>query len=790
MWVIRSDKVDHFRKKGQYIEQKEGVRFMEQFIVQNKQQEALYIVMATVLAAVGGFGWTCVVKSQCDVPGGACEGSVLDYNRGLHQCSFRTSVPLAADILYSPPTNVSSPSSSLSSLTRGLCGAGERLQWSFITNRPTCQLLRPYPNALNTEILSTSSSLQAKRPAHEHACGAWIGQGLTFAKETYLSFGDASAKKAAIEHAEATNTQAKARSYASGNMGRFESACQRVALGGTAALRAATRHAYEYLLAEAHIEAVSNEDSALHALGKLTSFYCDGPVVFGYRPYGTWTFNSLGYQAVASRGTRFEPYSLAMALQLVDESVALQANAEDANAYLNDAFDDSSIDIDTVMRAYRAGNDPSIDIDTVMRAYRAGTGRDASEDPDANMVVMMANLPEFKGFVNLTNVNPSQAKAYLKGVAATCAFSLHTLADVHGATTSFLSPFSDDRAKANLHVHAHNRRQKLPNATALGRLEIPVYTDNGPDALFEATSEHVLNASTITLSQLQPPIYSYDPQTTCLSFRRMLFPDEIDEAYFDLVVSPLLYARMNETAETARQSVLDVLRGRADVRSALSNPDLVAEGVSRTRIRIPGAPQGSWGGTTRPKSTASFAVTDGVLVMGLKQARRIWLDRQSELVYGQYDVCEGPAIMNALSTNAYIYPTYACSYYLLGMSSRPFADAMYDDESLISRFGYIIAHELGHMTLNTAYAEPGISTLLQDWPCATGSTRDEAMADAIAALAVVNSSRVSSSRFCLHVSQTWCARVPLGHGGCVGQSHPLANVRGDALCAFMTRTGV
>ena len=34
MWVIRSDKVDHFRKKGQYIEQKEGVRFMEQFIVQ------------------------------------------------------------------------------------------------------------------------------------------------------------------------------------------------------------------------------------------------------------------------------------------------------------------------------------------------------------------------------------------------------------------------------------------------------------------------------------------------------------------------------------------------------------------------------------------------------------------------------------------------------------------------------------------------------------------------------------------------------------------------------------
>ena len=185
---------------------------------------------------------------------------------------------------------------------------------------------------------------------------------------------------------------------------------------------------------------------------------------------------------------------------------------------------------------------------------------------------------------------------------------------------------------------------------------------------------------------------------------------------------------------------------------------------------------------------AALASDDGVFVMAAKQARTVFLDRQSALAYDATSSCEGPSGWESLTMNAYIFTAIRCSYYLLGMSQRPFADAAYDNASLVSRFGYIIAHELSHLNLNTGYNDAAVDSLLQRYPHA--STRNEGWADVLGTLGVLHTELVDRETLCKHVSQAWCARTPPGYYGDRGQSHPQANVRGDALCQTLVDLGV
>lgn len=184
---------------------------------------------------------------------------------------------------------------------------------------------------------------------------------------------------------------------------------------------------------------------------------------------------------------------------------------------------------------------------------------------------------------------------------------------------------------------------------------------------------------------------------------------------------------------------------------------------------------------------ASLASTDGIFVMAAKQARAVFLDRQSSLVFSATDICEGPPAYDALAANAYIYASRRCSYYLLGMAFRPFADEQYSDESLASRMGYVIAHEMAHSTLNTQFVNPNYENLLSRYT--DPNTLSEAIADVVGGLGLVDAGLVNSSRLCLHVAQTWCARTPpLYYTG--SSSHPKANNRGDFFCQTLRDLGV
>ena len=119
----------------------------------------------------------------------------------------------------------------------------------------------------------------------------------------------------------------------------------------------------------------------------------------------------------------------------------------------------------------------------------------------------------------------------------------------------------------------------------------------------------------------------------------------------------------------------------------------------------------------------------------------------------------------------------------------PFADELYDDESLYSRVMYVIAHEVAHVTAAAAWRAAQMAALLSGYP---SSTHVEAVADLTAVNAVMLTGKANRSALCAHVSQLWCAKRPdtgimswliaLSPG-----SHPAPNERGDLMCSFLEK---
>lgn len=566
--------------------------------------ESLAIVSASVVAALTGAGWTCWIKSFC-LNDGTCQAVNESGAWPGFQCSFRNVVPLVSVLIHEN----ASYDGNVAGLTRDYCSVGERLHLSSVTGDHTCMLFRPYPDALHREVMRPSASTY-----HEKACGEWLDNGMALQpslqqRVEYLAFADHTERADEVRTAEAAMHSGTRLS--AGNMGKFRADCQRAVLGGSAGLRYSGKLVYAHLLAQADVDAIVDESTALRSLGMIVGHYCDAPVLFG------WEMSSDGYRASVRPGSSFSTNVLASALNLVDASFADQAAAEAGNAHVN----------------FYATRSPEATLAQLTEVLAGGTLR--TVHTDAN-VLITAHTPELDGFIHLLGSSVVQAKAYVKGLAAMCSFSMQNSIDYIGYTAQ--------RANSAASQWIANERTRRPAAVALGHLAAPA--DVTP--LLEVNTEHVVNASTITLSQLVGA-QSGDSHATCLEFTRALFPDEIDVIHHDLVISNELYARMETTVASVRAAVASVLRTNPHIRAAIYDADAIATDVEATRIRIPGAPRGTWAGSTRPVPYAAFNSNDGVFVMAAKQARIVWLDRQRDLVYDATSPCEGPASYDPLT---------------------------------------------------------------------------------------------------------------------------------------------
>jgi hypothetical protein len=684
--------------------------------------------LIAVAAAVG----IAAVASQCHA---AASCLVKGTCRSSGFCSFENSVSVLTDSLYNDAAN-SYNMSRFEELTRGVCSPGERLHVNSISGTTECAPWRSWPNALNHEIQGSGPS------KHQKMCGAWIEAGPTIpTHDEYWSFFDGSSEAAAVRASEAT-TFSSAR-LASTDLAKLYASCQHTILGGSGAIRESAVQAYRYL--SAGIGNTTTRQQVLSTAGFLAGHSCDGPAQIGVAVGGS------SFVATVARGAAFAKSALAESLVAVQASSSLNTNAESAN----DAINANST---TAAAATLAD---------LEEFFEGGARR-----TDHTTALFIAeSTPELSGLLWLVDQGRfTEAHAYLHGAAAFCAFSI-----LAGMTLDGAGGYS------NALRQVHHIRHTKPKAAALARLR---KHKHDPMEL-HVTNQSMAAATTVTFSSLRLDAQPRgNPTSDCVAFTEWLFPDRLDNQYFDAIVTPKLYSRLETMIEQLRTSVQRVVVNDPQISSTLVNPTLVATEVQHTRIRVAGAPRGTWGGIARGYVDAGLSSRDGPMLGALKQSRALFLDR-IDMLFDLPSVCSGPPIYDALTASAYIYPGARCIHMMLGILRKPFADERYDDASLATRAVYIAAHELAHNTLVTDFTTQ-MTTLLKRYP---PNVHEEAIADVVAAVAIIYSGLATAKQVCEHISQLWCARVVPGYTTASTAIHPGPNERGDWLCTTLGDLG-
>ena len=641
-------------------------------------------------------------------------------------CSFKTTVTPAGWRML----NQSAQSDTLQGLNRGVCAPGMR-QSVDDAGALRCVRQLSYPDATNTEIQDPDGGTD-----HERHCGKWIDAGSIAYGVQKWAFFDEKTTEDAVD--ELIRVKGSSR-LANNDVAKFRSACRVMVSSNSQG--AAASGAFNHLAPSLETRTLH---LALESIGFIASNFCDAPAQVGIGS----TSNQFVLQAM--EGVVHAEQPLKTAMYAVGEPSALRETAG-AFAKRMAGYDATSLALTTDAQAA-----------SVVRGSHVGTYVDAYRGPNFLTATALAN-PSLERFVKAyQDLGPTAALAYLRGVASVCAL----------ATRSVIVPEEGTALRAR------------PVAAALGRFQ----TDEA-DRFEPVHMEALTNASKFTLSSLSVSYASRDSAwSVCLAAAKRVFPDAFDKMAFDALVSPILYDRLHTMSDSIREAAATTLSedlignifGSADDRAA------AAAKLRATPLRIAGAPRGSWAGVQREFQRPSFTSNDGALVMMLKQARALFLDRLVPAV-AQSGLCEHPPLFAGTARNAYLLlnSKEACSVLMPGLIVPPFAGERFNDRSLYERLGLVMAHEWMHVTAIPSQWNPLYEyQLLGAYP---QSTHVEAIADVGAVSTLMRFSHATNESVCGAVSQLFCGRVGYLDGGgySAERSHPKANLRGDRVCNFL-----
>ena len=133
---------------------------------------------------------------------------------------------------------------------------------------------------------------------------------------------------------------------------------------------------------------------------------------------------------------------------------------------------------------------------------------------------------------------------------------------------------------------------------------------------------------------------------------------------------------------------------------------------------------------------------------------------------GNTSPCDHAPFSSQTTWNAYVLRDLDCSVYFLGIMHRPMADSNYNDATLISRVLHVVAHELGHIAESVGFNNANYTALLHHYH---PDTLTEAVADVVAAVAVLHTGLVTRNDFINLFCGVWCSREPFGW------THPVTN---------------
>ena len=671
----------------------------------------------------------CVDKGTCYRLG---SNSFLDPS-----CSFRTTVTPAGFRLL----NTSVQYETMQLMNRGVCAPGLRQQVDSVTGNMACVRKRVWPNALVEEICDPDAATD-----HDRYCGKWIEAGSLARGEQKWAWFDAEATERDVDNL----VRAKGASrMATTDLGKFRASCRTMVSSNSAG--ASAKQAYDLLMPGLNVE---SPEAALESVGFLASHYCDAPALVGLSMVGG------RFTADVLPGTVLSERDLRNALYVVGESRAVRNEAIEFAAAMRNQLHTAMVPL-TLEQAT-----------AVVRGSYRGTWLQGYAGSSFVVTHPEINYPLERFVTTFNSHGADKAAAYAKGVAAVCALAAQS---VVVRETGLLLPFFSKRAS--------EQQSDARGAAALGRLV-------APEEDFDAVTEQTLrNASTVRLSSLAAlsSASRASAREVCLAAAKRVFPDDFDRIAFNALVTPALYDRLELLSDQVRENSAVALSQDTigNIFADYADRSLAVNKIRATKVRIVGAPRGTWAGVDREFRRPSLTSDDSALAIIIKQARAIYLDRLL-LVATDAGICEHPALFPGTSRNAYLLFTTAsaCSMLLPGLIVPPFADERYDDVSLGTRLGFVIAHEFMHVTAyqnqwNQIYRQ----ALLNSYP---DSTHVEAIADVGAAAAAMRLPGVTNETMCASVSQLFCGRIGwMPSWNDAPPWHPPTNLRGDNVCAFL-----
>ena len=699
----------------------------------------------TLLVSVGiGLFFSLVAHTTVCAEQHEClrRGTCYSLNSGWAfdpSCSFRTTVSPAGYRLL----NTSVQQETMMLMNRGVCAPGLRQQVDSMTGKITCVRARSWPDALNEEIGDPSADTD-----HGRYCGKWIGAGSIAYGDQKWAWFDADATEEDVDNV----VRAKGASrMATTDLGKFRSSCRTMVASNSAG--ASAKQAYDLLVPSLRTDSLG---VALESVGFLASHYCDAPALVGIG------MEDDRFVAKVLEGVALGDQDLKNAMYVVDEIRAARTEARDFGVAMRER---ASTELDAI--------DPD-QANAVVRGSYTGTWLAGYVSASFLVAREVQNDPLSRFIAAYKSHGPAKAHAYLRGVAAVCSLAARSVVSLEEGN---LIPFFTRRTQTGL--------AGARTAAALGRLVAP-HDDHD-----DVDMRTVANASVVRLSSLSALSSANrdGAREVCLAAAKRIFPDEFDRIAFNALITPTLYERLRGLSDTVReasaQTLSEDLIGTifeqfADRSSAVSK-------IRSTKLRIAGAPRGSWAGVDREFRRPDLTSDDSALTIIVKQARAVFLDRML-LLATNANVCEHPALYTGVSRNAYLLltSTSACAMLLPGLLVPPFADERYADESLATRIGFVMAHEFMHVTASTnqwnaMYAD----SLMDRYP---SSTQVEAVADLGATAALARFSYVRNVTICASVSQLFCGRV--GWMPVLDEPppwHPPTNMRGDNVCAFLRK---
>jgi hypothetical protein len=689
------------------------------------------LVVAGFLALLN-HATVCGERHEC-VRRGTCyslnSGGVLDYS-----CSFRTTVTPAGFALL----NISAQHETMQALDRGVCAPGLRQQVDVQTGDMRCVRKRLYPVALNEEIGDPTATKD-----HERYCGAWIDAGGAPYNDQRWAFYDDGVTEEAVD--DLIRAKGNAR-IATTDVAKFRAACRTMVTANSAG--ASARQAYGMLAPQLK---TGSQGDALATVGYLASHYCDSPALVGI------SVSDNAFVAKVAPGVLLAAQDLKNALFVAGES----RDTRDLAMAFADAMAAPGALSTPITQAHAQ---------VVIRGSHSGTWIDGYMGPSFSIAYDTTNDPLSRFLGAYETQGAAQARAYLKGVATVCALSARAVVTAEeGNVLPMVWGMQAPKARP-------------PTAAALGRLR---ETDRD---LFSTHAAAIENASTVRLSSLSAIASASHSgaREACLDAARRVFPDDFDRIAFNALVTPALYARLETMASALRQATAltigEDLIGK--VFDDYSARQAAVGKVNAARVRIAGAPRGSWAGVQREFRGPDLTSDDTAIAIVLKQARAVYLDRLLPVV-SNLDVCEHPALYDGMSRNAYLLlgSTSACVMILPGLVVPPFADERYDDASLYTRLGFVLAHEFSHVTaMDGQWDLEYTGTLMSAY---RDETQVEAVADLSAATALLRLPFTNNETVCASVSQLFCGRPGWALKTGPPSRHPALNLRGDNVCSFL-----